>query len=1278
MASPSTPANKLGTPIRSSAPGVQYPQAPPPVIPTTWLQPYEQRWLFASVFGLLEVIKVWDILAPYVTDPEPTWSSHVRVRDAWTTLGWMLFELGTISLISTLRIPMISPSWGQLGMIALALIGWNLACWFVAEPGAFFMSIHLVGPAALGGEWYWAWWYAMKRSWQPKHIGGVHKIRLLPYSTATLNPLSVTYCIPPDNPVPLYIPIIFNNSIPEEVSYYIRSLETGHTDTKTILGVSMRKPAVKKPRLSITNEDEDEEDTTEPEIDPLSALVLHKEPNLDVAKLPSVKPSDSLALVPQKLEPTQDMLFISIDKPSVVSLKQVTDRHGDRFHITPHREAVIIECPTGGHFVDRDHEGKHTKKHDTPQPAEIRCVGDEEVVTFEARGVGTLKAAWKKQSKDATTHGIIEGIEEDFQDNDELALVHRDRISRTHTVPLRLAHDQPGVYTVALTSITDSMHNTYIPSGHSAEKVFNVLPRANAAFNSPEPRELLANRTSAIPFSVQGFNGPGSVEIIYQHASPEGEITTGSMRLSRKDDAIPVDSPGTYSLLEIKSVCSGMIREPSSVQVRLVPPPKVDIQVTTLHECAMDVGVTVDFDFAGTPPFTVFYTEQRKGTRMDSKSATFRSHHGDLKLLPNYEGEYTYTFIALSDAKYQQVSLDKPPIKQTVHPLANVELFGNPRRTLFACSGDEIEIDFEAKGAKPLHLTYLKSWSGQAENITSPIAPGKQKLHVPVPPSLSAESGASGRLTIELMAIEDGNGCARRLSSKPIEVDINRQKPTVRFSNSEKVTVTEGDLVRAPLRLTGQAPWDLWYSLDNKAEKKITVRDANAQLSFEDKGAYRLTKVKDAHCAGTVHDVASTFEVNFKPRPTVHVQTSELVRLDGSTYRHAGLCAGEEDQVALRFEGQAPYELGYRYTTKDRTYKDVLKSASSNGVLHLAFEPGSHRYDLLDLKDSNYARTPVSMVIEHEVYRRPSASFTKINTQPVCLDSPLSGDARIKLTGKAPFSLLMAVRKPASSHHAQYQVEVPGHEWTLDLPLLLSDVGRHEVSIVSVSDASGCAHIVHESDRLNTIVEVVESARIVPVDNVQDLCVGDNLDFLLQGKAPWTIEYEWLGSKFKVTSSASRFSRYAEVEGEFKVKSVALKDNQCKREISDLVRRVHPLPSVKIQEGIDSLREGQLWFSPLFPFLSHQRKKSVPDVKIIGDDPAAFSVHFTGTPPYSFTYTRSESASARGRSRVVDTQTVTDVWEDRYTISSSSPGDYEVVSVSDKWCRYPPLRRTEV
>lgn len=59
-----------------------------------------------------------------------------------------------------------------------------------------------------------------------------------------------------------------------------------------------------------------------------------------------------------------------------------------------------------------------------------------------------------------------------------------------------------------------------------------------------------------------------------------------------------------------------------------------------------------------------------------------------------------------------------------------------------------------------------------------------------------------------------------------------------------------------------------------------------------------------------------------------------------------------------------------------------------------------------------------------------------------------------------------------------------------------------------------------------------------------------------------------------------------------------------------MLRTVHPLPSVRIDSGTDDLREG--------------------------DDPAAFSVSFTGTAPFAFTYTRSELLN--GKKKIVDTQ----------------------------------------
>jgi nucleoporin POM152 len=307
----------------------------------------------------------------------------------------------------------------------------------------------------------------------------------------------------------------------------------------------------------------------------------------EVAKMPSVKPADSLALVPQQLASSQSVLFLTVDKPSLILLKSVVDKRGDRFQITPHKEAVVIECPTGGHFMAED-KGKIIKKGDKIQPAEQRCVGDEEVAQFQARGVGSLKVGWTKSSssaKEPKSSGVIEGIEDEIETVDTLGLVRRDKVSKTHTVPLRLTHDKPGIYTVSLTSVTDSMHNTYSPSGHSAQKVYNVLPRVTAHLQCPSPLQLLVNKTVSIPIIISGGHDSSSArDITYLFRSVDGEVSTHSMKLSKKNELITVSKPGTYTLQDLTAQCSGGVIEPSSCRVELISPPALDMTVITLNE----------------------------------------------------------------------------------------------------------------------------------------------------------------------------------------------------------------------------------------------------------------------------------------------------------------------------------------------------------------------------------------------------------------------------------------------------------------------------------------------------------------------------------------------------------------------------------------------------------------------------------------------------------------------------------------------------------------------
>lgn len=349
-----------------------------------------------------------------------------------------------------------------------------------------------------------------------------------------------------------------------------------------------------KPRLAITDNDEDDVDSQPSAPDPLSAIVLRNHDNSQVheqqlAKLPSIRPDDSLSVVPKDLTASENMLFITVDKPSIITLKTVSDKRGDRFHVAPHREAVIIECPLGGDFVSHsESEGRMVKKGDKRQPAEIRCVGDEEVVKFQVRGVGTLRAGWKKKSKDGQEYGVVEGIEDEAVlavTEGEEGMIRRDKVAKTHTVPLRIKHDTPGVYTISLTSITDSHHNTQTASGHSAEKVFQVISKPWAQFECPPVVQILKDKTVSLPLTADAEGGlPSDVELTYEYKLADGQTGTKKLKVGKKQESILVSEPGTYRLLDIAGQCPGSILEPATVTVVLVPPPSVEMGVTTLHE----------------------------------------------------------------------------------------------------------------------------------------------------------------------------------------------------------------------------------------------------------------------------------------------------------------------------------------------------------------------------------------------------------------------------------------------------------------------------------------------------------------------------------------------------------------------------------------------------------------------------------------------------------------------------------------------------------------------
>lgn len=412
----------------------------------------------------------------------------------------------------------------------------------------------------------------------PDNIQGIHSIRLLPYSTATINPSAFTYCIPPGSREPMYIPVLFNNSDPDQVAYRTSSLVDGQNGKNQSLSVYASHMKVAKSHhrgFSLSHNEDDEEDEAETIRD-----LVRASKQLDAAKLSSIKPADSLlAPLAITLKDTESVRFLEIKEPSVVTLLKVVDKHGDRFNVDTGREAVVYECPSGGDFVETTKKGKLIPHPGSKEVSpELRCVGAEDMVNFQVRGVAPLHVTYKRfLDGSLVSSGEVKGIE-DEQPDDLFS-----RVSKVHNVPLRLRHNLVGSEEITLTSVVDGLGNTHTPTGPSATRAFTVLQKRSVSFNCPRPIELLVGGRAQIPVELHGSASKG-LSVNYTFTNAAGGVSARNLEISDQRSYIEATEPGKFTLQSVGGMCPGGVLEPSTCSVRFIPPPTADISVKTLHE----------------------------------------------------------------------------------------------------------------------------------------------------------------------------------------------------------------------------------------------------------------------------------------------------------------------------------------------------------------------------------------------------------------------------------------------------------------------------------------------------------------------------------------------------------------------------------------------------------------------------------------------------------------------------------------------------------------------
>ncbi len=980
--------------------------------------------------------------------------------------------------------------------------------------------------------------------------------------------------------------------------------------------------------------------------------------------------------------PVQLVYDLKLTQQGRVRLERVMDKSKLDVRIKRDSDVMVVECPSAtlqpqgtsaaAPFDFSPQKGSGLGRKSRAEPPQTRhvCPASEVDLHFEVRGVGPLEVTYTETRSSLRQHGK--------KDTQKHTISHilpsavdthagTGPVVRQAVLPLSLQVQTPGTYEVQLESVTDGFGNTVRLDALAAsvpvfcKQAIAVHGRPKARLNGCDARRPVILLDGAPPrrlgVRVDDADEPWTA-VIRQEPEQGLNGTSRVFQVSgaahQREAAFEISEPGHYTIETINSThCSGRVTSPWVCTGVAIPKPTASIALDTIDdECAGAVGIKARADLVGTPPFTIGYEVRLNGhTRRQYWVADRSRAEFDFPL--EKEGTVDYAVVSLSDAYYKDpIPLDGPKLRRTIHPLASASFVGARGRAahepmvLRSCSGDRIKAEVEVEGVAPFELFYeTRSAAGTKAHSLSDLSSGRHTIDVELPADVNLHGG---QVLVTLTRIRDSRGCEKSLTTTDLRVDIKREKPSAAFSpqkeSDRRAVVLEGAEASLPVTLTGEAPWTLVYSLGGR-EITTTLNRADAELKVDTPGEYRLISVKDAACSGTVVASQSDFVVSTVARPSVAFASDQGSSAKNGSLMRAAVCRGTRDEVALQVKGQFPVSVAYEHRaprwqgSTEGLSRETFAAAQEFTYIQLGTEEaGWHRYSLTAVGDALYdliAQRSLGM-LEQMVYDRPKASFQSAETPAFCMYDTLDKTNKppvLQLQGEAPFTVEVEVRSPSGAAKTYRLEDIKSTTAPLDLSaqhFSFESTGRWVADILSIVDGNGCRTDYHARAgpelRGTAVMEVMETAGIASVGARTDYCIGESVDFTLQGTPPWSVTYAFNGKNTSTTSRTADFSRVAEKVGVFEVESVAHRSNKCKLDVFDpeatgLRKVVHDLPSVKIREGshfVEDLVEGTQ---------------------------AEIVFSFSGEPPFSFTYQRTEPVDIFSSPRVLETQTVSEVLE---------------------------------
>ncbi|WQF78402.1 hypothetical protein CDEST_03416 [Colletotrichum destructivum] len=1192
-----------------------------PVIPLTILDAPQQRFYAFAIYVGLFAWRFYD------------WIKLVEDNDtsAWLFLKWVFIDFGFLFGLPELRIPWLEMSQPVVTAIFLFHAFFNfmlmfniplpLQPWLIGFFKVFYdrevaVSEHTVKVSSILHN--------------HSLIMGRQIINILPEGSAVLNFEQIPFCIGEGRET-ARLPIQFNSTVPAEMELTRIDLETNQEETIKLSSRDVRK----------------------------------------IAKQIKDQTAES--------NPLAHIIEYPVKKTGVYRLGRVLDEYKLEVQRAT-RDTYVVPCPKAK-FRTPDNQG--------------RCIRDLSDLLVDVTGTPPLKIVYSRtvNDKDKSFHF------QSLQPEDHTSpLLGSPSSSLTHagdedmswvkpqTVAVRLNEtlDEPGRWQYAVDEVTDGFGNVrkYAPSAEETEararpkdlaRTFLVKERPKVKLHGCDLRKPLkvAKKDKArlpVHFSIDGKTADASHTVTWDFSPIDSltnsgdhgdKVSVASFSAVNSRDQPLVSEPGLYTLKSVSSgSCEGEVQEPSSCLLLNPLEPQLSIRSEEIPDkCAGNsVGLRVDLDLIGTPPFVVRYDVVDEQLKTRHESVKVEGLRQQVELRPTAAGHHKYIFKFIDDAIYKNRPLSPDMTLETdVKPAASAVIH-HPTGLKSACLEEPVEVEIHLRGDAPFSLEWELVHDGKrkSERATGIAGP---KFKIKTKPLAKG-----GEYTLALNSVQDKSGCRTFLKDE-LKISVRRQRPRAAFGlveNKRSIKTIENAEVKLPLRLQGHKPWTVSYRNIDEGDAVRTekLRNDNDILTVEARGTYEIIDVQDRECPGIVDPQASRFEVDWYPRPQISLIQTDTVTSDGNKFAKRDVCEGDIDTFEVSLKGSAPFHVDYKVehhpfdgsSSKGQasSKKDLDTSLNKASIPMDTSKPGRYIYQFSELADNLYdgKTNSRSLTVAQRVNAKPSAAFIKPGQSfKYCKTEQDKEDTiPITLNGVAPFHVEIEIKHHSGTIPETYRIpSIQTNSYGIHIPRQYLRLGIQHVRIREVRDARGCQK-KYEIGAPSVQVHLHDAPAIYPLESRGDYCVGERIAYTLSGTPPFEIWYDFQGQQRKAKSGTTNFRRIAESPGEFTITSISDKASECRASV-DITKTIHPLPAVKISRGRQTrvdIHEGN-------------------EVEILFE--------FWGTPPFEFTYTRSSNARKGQKSVVLETRH--DVsYESSKIIRASQEGTYEVVAIKDKFCAF--------